>query len=322
MIIFFFGEDNFRIKQKLKQVRQHFVKNIDLGSFSLEEIDGEKTTVAEISQKLNTGSLFTKKRMIVVKNVFKNKQDELFKYLIDLSKKERDSKSNALVFIDENLENSKLKENAKKFFLILKKQPYSQEFKALDHKQVLNFVKDIFSQKNQAINPSALSLLVEKTGNDLWRLSNEINKLCALAKNRQIEINDINTLVSSEFEEKIFILIDAFFEKRKSIAYKILHEQFSAGLSPEYILTMLIRQIRILLEVKSAQKTTSNEKLAAILNLHPFVVKKSLMQINKFSFIDLKNIFNNLVEIEYKNKTGQANLKDELFLLAAKGLIF
>jgi len=322
MIIFFFGEDSFRIKQKLKEVRQHFVKNIDPGSFSLEEINGEKTSVSEISQKINTGSLFTKKRMIIIKNIFNNKQEELFKYLIDLSKKQRNDKSNALVFIDNSITATKLKENAKKFLLILKKLPYTQEFKALDHKQVLNFAKEAFSQKKHDISFSALSLLVEKTGNDLWRLNNEINKLCALAKNRKIEIEDINALVSGEFEEKIFILIDAFFEKRKSIAYKTLHEQLSAGLSSEYILSMLIRQIKILLEIKAAQRNTSNEKLAVVLNLHPFVVKKSLISVNKFSLDQLKQIYNNLVELEYKSKIGQVNLKNELFLLSAKGLLF
>jgi DNA polymerase III subunit delta len=322
MIIFFFGEDSFRKKQKLDEVRHHFVKNINLGAFSLEEINGEKTSVSEISQKINTGSLFTKKRMLVIKNIFNNSHDDLFKYLIDLSKKQRDDKSNALVFIDNNISTAKLKENAKKFLLILKKLPYSQEFKALDHKQVLNFAKEAFSKKNQVINFSALSLLVEKTGNDLWRLNNEINKLSALAKNRKIEINDINTLVTGDFEEKIFILIDAFFEKRKSLAYKTLHEQLSAGLSSEYVLSMLIRQIKILLEIKSAQRSTSNEKLAIVLNLHPFVVKKSLISVNKFTLNELKNIFTNLVELEYKSKIGQVNLKNELFLLSAKGLLF
>ncbi len=322
MIIFFFGEDSFRIKQKLNEVRQHFIKNIDPGSFSLEEINGEKSSVSEISQKINTGSLFTKKRMIVISDIFKNKQEDIFKYLIDLNKKQRNDKSNALVFVDEHITATKLKENSKKFLLILKKLPYSQEFKALDHKQVLNFAREAFSQKKQDISFSALSLLVEKTGNDLWRLNNEINKLCALAKERKIEIEDINTLVSGEFEEKIFILIDAFFEKRKSIAYRTLHEQLSAGLSSEYILSMLIRQIKILLEIKSAQRTTSNEKLAAALGLHPFVVKKSLISVNKFSLNQLKQIFTNLVELEYKSKIGQQNLKNELFLLSAKGLLF
>ncbi len=322
MIIFFFGEDSFRIKQKLNDVRQHFIKNIDPGSFSLEEINGEKTSVVEISEKINTGSLFTKKRMLVIKNIFKNNNDNLFKNLIILIKKQKDDESNALVFIDENIVNTKLKENAKKFFLILKKEPYKQEFKLLNHKQVYDFAKNLFLKKTQKISPTALSSLIEKTNNDLWRLNNEVNKLSALASNRQIEIEDINNIVSGEYEEKIFILIDSFFEKRKSIAYKLLHEQLSAGLSAEYILTMIIRQIKILLEIKSAQKNTSNNNLTQTLNLHPYVVKKSLIQVNNFTLINLKKTFNNLIELEYKNKTGQINLKDELFLLSVKGLLF
>ncbi len=322
MIIFFFGEDGFRIKQKLDDVRQHFIKNIDPGSFSLEEINGEKTSIAEISEKINTGSLFTKKRMLIIKNIFKNNNDNLFKNLLSLIKTKKDDKSNALVFIDENIVTTKLKENGKKLFLSLKKEPYSQEFKLLNHKQVYDLAKNIFLKKEQKINPSALSLLIEKTNNDLWQLNNEINKLSALAKDRQIEVEDINNMVSGEYEEKIFILIDSFFEKRKSIAYKTLHEQLSASLSPEYILTMITRQIKILLEIKSAQKITSSNNLAQVLNLHPYVVKKSLSQVNNFSLSNLKKIFNHLIELEYKNKTGQANLKNELFLLSAKGLLF
>jgi DNA polymerase III subunit delta len=322
MIIFFFGEDSFRIKQKLNDVRQHFIKNIDPGSFSLEEINGEKTSIAEISEKINTGSLFTKKRMIIIKHIFKNSDYNLFKSILALIKAKKDDKSNALVFIDENIINTKLKENAKKLFLALKKEPYSQEFKLLNHKQVYDLAKNLLLKNNQPINPSALSLLIEKTNNDLWQLNNEINKLSALAKDRQIEVEDINLMVKGEYEEKIFILIDSFFEKRKSVAYKTLHEQLSAGLSPEYILTMIIRQIKILLEIKSAQKTTSSHNLAQVLNLHPYVVKKSLTQINNFNLNNLKKIFNYLIDLEYKNKTGQINLKNELFLLSAKGLLF
>lgn len=322
MIIFFYGEDSFRVKQKLNEVRQHFIKNIDPGSFSLEEINGEKTSIAEISEKINTGSLFTKKRMLVIKDIFKNTNDGLFKNLLNFIKTKKDDKSNALVFIDENIVEAKLKENSKKLFLTLKKEPYSQEYKLLNNKQVIDFAKSLLAKKSQKISFSALSLLIEKTGNDLWQLNNEINKLSALAKDRQIEVEDVNSLVSSEYEEKIFILIDSFFEKKKSLAYKILHEQFSAGLSPEYILTMITRQIKIMMEIKSAQKTTSNDNLAQVLKLHPYVVKKSLMQINNFSLDNLKRVFDNLIELDYKNKSGKVNLKNELFLLSAKGLLF
>ncbi len=322
MIIFFYGEDSFRIKQKLKQTRHRFTETVDRGAFSLTEIDGEKVSSTELSEKISTGSLFAQKRMIIINNIFNNKQTDIFKQLLILSKRQIADQQNALVFIDKTINHNRLKDEAKKLFSLLKSQPYAQEFKPLNHNQTLNFAKELFQAKQQPISTAALSLLVAKVGNDLWRLNNEVNKLKALGLNKKIERKDVEQVISGEFEEEIFNLIDAFFVKRKSLAYKILHEQLAAGLSPEYILNMLIRQIKILLEIKSAQKSISSEKLAAALNLHPFVVKKSLAQANNFSLIDLKSAFNHLVNLEYKSKSGQANLKNELFILAAEGLLF
>jgi DNA polymerase III subunit delta len=322
MIIFFYGEDSFRIKYKLTELKNRFTDTVDQGSFSLSEINGEKANMAELSEKINTGSLFTKKRMIIIKNIFANKQKEIFEKILILIKKQTGSQDNILVFIDEKIINNKLNEQAKKLFSYLKKQKYGQEFNLLNQGQVLKFAKEKFQKKKQKINPKALSLLITKTNNDLWRLENEINKLSSLFLNKEIDSQAVEEMVAGQIEEKIFILIDSFFTKNKTLAYKTLNEQLSADLSPDYILSMLIRQIKILLEIKSAQKNISSDKLASTLNLHPFVVKKSLNQANQLSLNQLKKAFQQLIEIDYKNKTGKTDLKNELFILAAKGLLF
>jgi DNA polymerase III subunit delta len=322
MIIFFHGNDTFRIQKKLKETKDRFSQNNEANSFIIEEIAGEKISTKDISIKIQTKSLFAKKKMIIIKNIFKQKEADIWSKLFQIIKNYQDSKEVFLVFIEEKIENNKLNKEAKAFLKLLKNQTYTQEFGQLDDKQTLNLAKNIFIEKKQKISPIALSSLVSKTGNDLWRLNNEINKLSSLALNRQIEIKDVEENISSEFEEKIFILIDSFFQKKKSLAYKILHEQISAGLSPEYILNMLTRQIRIILEVKSAQKNTPSNKLAENLELHPFVLKKALIQANLFNLEELKKVFNKLVDLEYKNKTGKINLKNELFVLSAQGLLF
>lgn len=321
MIIFFYGQDSFRIKQKLIELKNKFKKTVDKGSFSLTEINGEKTNIAELSEKINSDSLFAQKKMIIIKNIFKNKDINIFNPLLTIVKNQTKNTKTVLVFIDEEID-KKLNEEVKKLFIFLKKQDYSQEFNLLTDNQLNNFAKAEFEKREQKISPTALRLLLTKTGNDLWRLNNEINKLSALAFKREINEEDVEENVLGQFEEKIFILIDSFFNKNKDLAYKTLNEQLSAGLSPDYILNMLTRQIKILIEIKSAQKNTSNEKLATALNLHPFVIKKSLNQVNQFNLIDIKKAFKYLVNLDYNNKQGKVNLKDELFFLAAQGLLF
>lgn len=322
MLIFLYGEDDFRLKEKLKDLTNQFKKKVDLNNFSIEEINISDLKLNEFYQKINTSSLFTEKRLVIVKDLFNKEDENLFKELNLNIKKLSENKELILVFINQKVIENKLKKEAKTTFKLLKSQKFSQEFKNLNEKQLFEFAKNKFTLKNQRITNSALSQLLIKTGNDLYRLNNEINKLSSLKKNEIIEIKDIDENICGDFEEKIFALIDSFFSKRKSDAYLLLNEQFKAGLSSEYILSMLIRQIKILLEIKSAQKTLSAKEIPQKLNLHPFVVKKSLSQVSQYQLKTLKEVLDKLINLDYKNKKGDIDLKNELLLISAKGLIF
>ncbi len=73
MIIFLYGADTFRSHRLLQEMKNKFVKDTDHDANSLNVLDGQTTTLKEIGEKINTGSLFVKKRMIIITNVFKNK---------------------------------------------------------------------------------------------------------------------------------------------------------------------------------------------------------------------------------------------------------
>jgi DNA polymerase-3 subunit delta len=47
-----------------------------------------------------------------------------------------------------------------------------------------------------------------------------------------------------------------------------------------------------------------SDALAKKLGLHPFVVKKSLPFIKRYTLTELKNIYQQLLEIDTKTKTG------------------
>jgi len=76
---------------------------------------------------------------------------------------------------------------------------------------------------------------------------------------------------------------------------------------------MILRQFRILLQLKSlvVNKSSSTE-ISRVTGLHPFVIKKSLPLLSKYSMGDLKKIFNNLVQLDLDMKSSP--LDNELFL--------
>lgn len=319
MIFLLHGADSFRRKQKLNELKQRFMSTVDSLGQSLITLDGRQISTTELQEKISSGSLFTKKRMVILEDIFSNKNEAIFSSALQLCIKNAGAEDNALIFNEAEIIVSKLKAEAKKLYTWLLKQPFVQEFKLLNNNQVLDFAKKEIELQGGKIAPSALSLLISRTGNDLWRLNNEIKKLVAASKDKTIDTALIQSLVQNEIEDNIFALTDAFGSKNGKLAIQLLEEQFTAGLSAEYILAMCQRQFKIILQIKKLQtnERLSDAQLANQLKLHPFVVKKSNSQSNKFSLDELNRYFQLFLELDLKNKQGKTDLKSELYALAA-----
>jgi len=121
--------------------------------------------------------------------------------------------------------------------------------------------------------------------------------------------------VAGSFDENIFGLTDALSTKNIKLAVRLLEEQYGAGLEEEYILTMLIRQFKILLQIKSAlENNLPPSSIATELKIHPYAAKKGISQVSNFNIPTLTSCLNNLIKIDWKNKTGQSNIRTELTL--------
>lgn len=326
MIIFLYGADTFRSRRKLQELKNKFIKEIDDNSGSLYIIDGASATLKEIGEKINTGSLFVKKRLIIVENIFKNKKDkigsELASYLQKIEKEKAGDEDNILIFWDEEISTSArgLKADLKKLFTFLSKQKYVQEFTSLSDNQILSFIKQEANSYKKDINAQAASLLITLTGGDLWLIASEIKKLAFRDETENtISIENIKEMVAGLYSDDIFALTDALSSKNKSNATRLLEEQYAAGLGDEYIIVMLIRQFKILLQIRSAlDNNLIPSEITSRLKLHPYVIKKGLTQARNFQEADLKNYLNILIHLDFCNKNGISNIKSELTMLIAK----
>lgn len=326
MIIFIYGVDTYRSRQKLNELKDKFTNEIDINSQSLVVIGGATTTLKEIGEKISTGSLFVKKRMIVVEDIFDNKSEKLFADLtLYLKKRDEAAKSdedNIIVFRDGDLNSKdrKLKKDAQKLFTYLLSQKYVQEFKALTGTQLSDFIKEAVKKLERQIEPAAIQTLITRTNSDLWRISSEIHKLAmAISKDGKITDDEVKKQVAGTYDENIFSLTDAISARNKKLALTILEEQYMAGLSEDYILSMLIRQFKIMLQVKSAVESgLSPLQISSELKLHSYVVKKTLSQISSFTLGALKEKLNDLILLDFSNKTSSPDIKAELSLFIAK----
>lgn len=318
MIIFLYGPDTFRAHRWLQDMKKKFQLDVDPDANSLSWIDGQTATLKEISEQVGTGSLFVKKRLIIVENIFKNKKEKIFTELMGYLKKFIRQDDNILIFKDEELEakTSILKSEAKKLFTFLSQQKYSQEFKTLSSAQTLSWLKKESANYQKEISAAAATLLLNLSGGDLWLLAQEIKKLAFYSAGPLIGEAEVRELSAPTYNEDIFALTDALSAKNKIQAMRLLEEQYAAGLSDEYLLAMLIRQFKILLQIRVALEANWKQtEIPAKLKLHPYVAKKGALQAKNFSASDLKKYLDQLIKLDFSNKKGGANIKTELTLL-------
>jgi DNA polymerase-3 subunit delta len=122
----------------------------------------------------------------------------------------------------------------------------------------------------------------------------------------EISEADVKELVRGHFEENIFALTDAIGSRQHALAAKLLEEELRSGANEIYLLSMIIRQIKIILQISSALKAGITERrLAGELKLNSYVAQKAAAQARNFSPEQLKKMLSDLIEIDYKAKTGR-----------------
>ncbi|MCL4387261.1 MAG: DNA polymerase III subunit delta [Patescibacteria group bacterium] len=292
MIIFIYGEDTYRAKERLNILKENYCQkysDVNLSIFD-EDLDVEK-----IKSEVLAAPFLAEKRMVVVKNVFKLKKEVLQNFQEFIEKVPEET---ILIIFEEGVPDKR-----ESLFKRLVKEKLVQEFSLLLGIELKNWIKKEIARKEGEADSASINLLADFVGNDLWQMNQEIEKL--LSFNKKITANDIKTLVEAKINASIFDLVDALGLRNKRNAFKKIEDLLEAGENELYILTMIIRQIRNILLVKDlSSQGKSKDEIARIIPLHPFAVKKCLEQSHNFEFKDLKRVYQKLVDTDFAIKSG------------------
>jgi len=305
MIILLYGKDTYRSYQKLKEIVNKYKEScktgLDFAVFDVLDID-------KVKSKIQSISMFNEKKLIVLKDIFENNDflKEFFKYATIHKLKER--KDVIVVIYEKNdVELSPEIKNCINMY---------QQFNPLSEFSLVNWIINEVKKRNGAISKFSAQKLAYILGNDLWRVSNEIDKLISYKNGEIITEEDIDYLVAKKIDTDIFKTIDAIARRDKRTALKLIHSHLFYGEKEVYLLSMLAFQIRNLIKIKDLQeKGVSYKNLPEKTSLHPYVIKKSIKYLNKFDLHELKYIYKKILETEVKIKTGKANPKVALDLL-------
>lgn len=302
MIFFFYGEDSFRAYQKIQAITQKFQEKIDPGGHNIERLDGEILTPDIFFKAVSTIGFLADKKLVIVKNLLtnpklKNWQDELIKFL----NKQTDSpQENYIIFWESAKPDARLK-----LYKTLTKFKFVEEFQKLGNHQLETWIKKQANQYHKLIRPAAVNLLIAYVGNDLWQLHQEIQKLCHLTSG-DITEEEVKEVVKAKIDDNIFNLVEALGKKDKARALKLIEDQLDAGSAPQYLLTMIVRQYRLIIKAKTLSSQVAYAgALAAALKIPNFVAQNILSQSKLYTLDQLKKIYSELMFLDEKFKTTQ-----------------
>ncbi len=306
MIIFFFGADTFRLKAKTREILDYYKRKKN--GLNLISFDCLEKNFKQLKETCSQNSLFKEKKLILIENLFKNNdfKDLFFKEVAFFLS----SQDNILLLS----EDQDLSEKDSLVSFLIKSAKY-QRFNFLTPLQIKKWIK----KHNLQIEEEALSLLIESTKNDLWKLNNEIKKLTNLFQGKKITKKDVLLLTEIKLESDIFKTIEAISRRDKAQAVKLVYSHLDKGDPPLYLLSMISYQFRNLIILKELiDQRVPPEKISQQSKLHPFVVKKSLSLLSNFSFEELKKIYHKIFQIDTKIKIGKIEPETGLMLLIAE----
>ena len=314
MIYLLHGQDTYRSREKLLEIVEEY-KKVHKSGLSLKYLFAEEVKedgFSQLSDLIGQTSLFQEKKLIVLFNFFSN-QDFKKKFLKNLK---TFSVAEEIILFYENqkiLEKDQLLKS-------LKTKAKIQVFDTLKGRELEKWVEEEFLKYKVKASSEVVQTLITYLANDLWRLSSEIKKL-ANYKMREgvVLVEDIKLLLVPNIETVIFKTIEAIAQKNKKEALLLLHQHLEKGESPFYLLTMISFQFRNLLIIKDLiEKRKPYYLILKTSGLHPFIVQKNYQQANSFLYSQLKKIYQQLLEIDFKLKTGRINPEIALDLFVAQ----
>lgn len=176
---------------------------------------------------------------------------------------ERPSPTSIILFIADELN------GVRKMGKLLRSQPSAVEFVSLDDGELSRMATDKFRENGSTIEQNAVRHLVALVGNNIRRLTNEVNKLSAAAlPYGVVDIALIDSLSPHTRELTNFELTDQIVRQNKAGALKVLHKILDDGAEPVMLLGLISYNFRRLMMVSSMMSNgIDRREVARVMNL-------------------------------------------------------
>lgn len=307
-----YGEELFLLEFSLKKIKNLFGECIK----GINYINIDETNCSELVADIETPCFGYETKLIIARNTGllkregKRKNAELAKLKEKINSYLKNNieiinSSVVLVFVEEEVDSKQELYNTIDKLGVVCKFDYQKPF------QIEKRIKAICNGYKVEIDDNTLRYFIECCGTNMQDLINEIRKLIEYAgENGKIHKEDIDKLSIKKLESVIFDLTDSLGKRDITKALEVFKNLIYVKEPLQKILITLYNHFKKLYFVKLSLKY--NKDIITSLNLKPnqtFLVNKYKAQATYFGERELRDIVQNLIDLDCNYKNGFIDLQ-------------
>lgn len=289
--------------------RDKLIEAIDAGEVNTTCYYGKGVNIKAVIDQAETLPFLSQRRLIVIEDsdCCKASCPELEEYIPNIPE------TTIILIVESEID----RRNA--VYKAIKAEGGVVDFAPLDDSDLQKWILTRIKREGKSITKGAYNILVERAGNDMQRLTSEIEKLvCYLGDRTEITADDVDALCVKQTEIRIFDMVRFVASGNQKKALDIYYELLAAREPAMRTLFNLGRQFNQLLMVKQLYKSGMNSRMiAGKIKLQEFIVNNLIKQSERFTEKRLNEAVRECVELEEAVKNGKLedNMSVELFII-------
>jgi DNA polymerase III delta subunit len=331
VIISISGPDTYRSREKLYSIQELGIqKQAKQEIFDFDEIflpDTPEILLSRLKQSLNTSSLFTEKRLLIIRGLA-----SLPKVLYTTIKKTlailKDNPDTIVLFYDTTS--------------ILKTHPLTKildqvgakntEYTFLSEQKIITYIHQMSLEQGVDIKRDGImyiisyqkaqhTLALEKADNrskskssafqiDLYAIDLLLNQLNNYFGKQSISVEMLKIILPQEQVYSIFSLAESLYLRNYGKYIATLNFLQKQGIEGIKVYGLLLSQIKTALIIKMSQE--NQKQYTDYVKGHPYILKITAQNIRSWSSLELQSLYENLIRGDYEIKFEGLNPYEKL----------
>lgn len=297
MIITLTGPNAYALRKRLDELLNKFVEAH--GELALERIDAETADSRTIIEAVQSTSLLSSAKLVVVRDLALNKSAQAdIEQIISSVDAHVD-----LILVEPFVD------RRSSYFKVLKSKTKLEDSSNTESSGLARWLVEEAKNQGGDLSYADANFLIERVGLNQSLLANELAKL--ITYNPKITREHIELLAVKNPQSRVFDLLEAAFKGNKSRALNLYGEQRAQKAEPLEILGMIAWQLRLIAFAKMGQ-AKSLSAISSDLGINSFPVSKASDIAQNLTSMQLGRLVDDAYRIDKLAKSKKIDLDEAL----------